>query len=117
VNLQTPGETKTVQKTLRKELLTAMESARTRLAVAAALEKKLTLPARWQYYLETADQMCLSIRRLRKAEDRLPPPEQWANSLERLRRTPVHAQAYQLCRVLREVVAELDIIYSDAVHK
>jgi hypothetical protein len=112
VNLiQISGETKTVEKTLRKELLIALESARTRLAVAAALEKKFTLPVRWQYYLETADQMCLSIRRLRKAEDRLPPPEQWASSLERLRRMPAHAQAYQLCRALREVIAELDITY------
>jgi hypothetical protein len=101
------GEAKIVEKTLRKELLIALESARTRFAIAAASEKKYTLPVRWQYYLDTADQMCRSIRRLRRAEDQAPPPGEWASALEKLRMMPSHPQAHQLCRILREVVAEL----------
>jgi hypothetical protein len=107
---QTSEESKTAGKTVRKELLIALESARTRFAVAAASEKKFTLPARWQYYLDTADQISLSIRKLRKMEDRLAPPEQWASSLEKLRRMPLHAQAHQLCRILRDLAAELEAI-------
>ena len=102
------GEAKIVEKTLRKELLFALEAARTRFAVAAASEKKSTLPARWQHYLDTADQMCRSIRRLRRAEDKAPPPGEWASALEKLRRMPPHPQAHQLCRILCEVVAELE---------
>jgi hypothetical protein len=102
------GEAEIVEKTLRKELLIALESVRTRFAVATASEKKFTLPARWQYYLDTADRMCGSIRRLRKAEDLAPPPEEWASALEMLRRMPAQPQAHQLCRIICEIVAELE---------
>jgi hypothetical protein len=102
------GESKTVEKTLRKELLIALESARTRFAIATASEKKYTLPARWQYYLDTADQMCRSIRRLRRAEDQAPSPGEWVSALEKLRSMPPHPQAHQFCRIIREIVAELE---------
>jgi hypothetical protein len=52
---------------LHRELLHAMESARSRLAVAIAAENKTTTRERWRYYLATADRMrkCVSeIRRL-----------------------------------------------------
>jgi hypothetical protein len=102
------GEAKIVEKTLRKELLIALESVRTRFAIATASEKKYTLPALWQYYLDTADQMCRSIRRLRRAEDQAPPPGEWVSVLEKLRRMPPHPQTQQLCRIIREIVAELE---------
>jgi hypothetical protein len=102
------GEAPIGEKTLRKELLIALESARTRFAIATALEKKYTLPARWQYYLDTADQMCRSIRGLRRADDQYSPPGGWASALEKLRKMPPHPQAHQLCCVLREIAAELD---------
>jgi hypothetical protein len=102
------GEEKIVEKTPRKELVAALESARTRFAVATASEKKYTLPACWQHYLDTADQMCRSIRRLRREEDHAPPPEEWVRALEKLKGIPLHPQALQLCRILREIVAELE---------
>ncbi len=102
------SEAKIVENTLRKELLIALESARTRFAIATALEKKLTLPERWQYYLDTAEQMCHSIRRLRKAEDLAPPPKEWVSALEKLRGMPAHPQAHQFCRIIREIAAELE---------
>jgi len=108
VNLIHPsGEAQNIERTLRKELLIALESARIRLAIATALEKKYTLPVHWQHYLDTADMMGRSIRRLRREEDRPHPPEAWTSALEKLRKMPAHPQAHQLYLVLREVVADL----------
>ena len=103
------SKTEAVEKMLQKELLLALESARTRLAIAIASEKKRTLPELWQYYLDTSDQMCRSIRKLRKAETDAPALRGWMCALETLKRIPAHEQAFQLCRTLREIVAELEL--------
>lgn len=92
-----------------KELLLALESARTRLAVAVAAETKSTPPQRWQYYLETADQMCRCLRKLRKPDGDNPAEcQDWRQALETLRQLPLHGEALTLCQILRKVVSEID---------
>jgi hypothetical protein len=98
-----------VEKALRKELLLALESTRSRLAIAIASEKKYTLPVRWQYYLDTADQLRNSIRKLRSAKGDGLALKGWTCALEMLGRIPLHAQAHQICQTLRAIITELDI--------
>jgi hypothetical protein len=97
------------EKTLRKELALALESARTRFAIAIASEKKYTLPARWQYYMDTADRMRESVRRLRSEDGDGSALKGWVSALETLRGLPIHAQAHQLCQTIREIITELEI--------
>jgi hypothetical protein len=87
----------------------ALESARTRLAIAIALEKKYTLPVRWQYYLDTADQMRQCVKRLRNAKILRGDPKGWHCALEMLRKLPAQEQADELCRTLAMVLAEIEI--------
>jgi hypothetical protein len=105
---QNSADTENVGKKLQKELLLVLESARTRLAIAIASEKKCTLPSRWQCYLDTADQIGLSIRALRRAEADALALKTWTCALEMLKNMPVHEQAYQLCQTLRKVVSEIE---------
>jgi hypothetical protein len=105
---QNSADTETVEKKLKKDLLLALESARTRLAIAIASEKKCTLPARWQYFLDTADKMGLSIKDLRKTEADAFTLGSWISALEMLKKIPAHEQAYQFCRNLRDVVSEIE---------
>jgi hypothetical protein len=98
-----------VEKTIQKELLLALESARTRLAIAIASEKKSTLPDRWQYYLDTLDQMRHFIRKLRKTENRASAIKGWICALEALRSISAQEQAIHLCRILSRIVAELEL--------
>jgi hypothetical protein len=102
------SKTLAADKTLRKDLLFALESARTRLAIAAAFEKRRTMPEIWQYYLETSDQMRRSIRKLRRAEKGDPALKNCVCALEMLQAISAREQAYPLCRALREVIAEID---------
>jgi acyl-CoA reductase-like NAD-dependent aldehyde dehydrogenase len=51
---------------LYRELLHAMESARSRLAVAIAAENKRTTRERWRYYLATADRMRKCVKDIRQ---------------------------------------------------
>jgi len=93
---------------LHRELLVAMESVRTRLAVAMAAESKSTTQAAWQYYLETDDQ----IRRLTKALRGNGGPavagsRECLRALESLRQLSAEGNALGLCRELREIVSEL----------
>jgi len=96
-----------LEKKLHKELLLALESARTRLAIVIASEKKTTLPSRWQYYLDTTDQIGLSIRALRRAAANDLALASWTRALETLKKISSDEQADQLCRTLREVVKAL----------
>ncbi len=96
------------KKELQKELLLSLELVRTQLAIAIASEKKYTLPARWQYYLDTADQVRNSIRKLRSATGDRPSLKGWARALEMLKRAPAQEQAHQLCQTLREIIAEIE---------
>ncbi len=105
---QNSADTDIVGKKLKKELLAALESARTRLAVAIASEKKNTLPSRWQYYLDTADHIGLSIRALRRAEVDAPALKDWSFALETLKKMPAGEHACLLCQTLRDVVMEIE---------
>jgi hypothetical protein len=96
-------------KALRKELALALESTRSRFAIAIASEKKYTLPVRWQYYMETADRMRKPIRRLRSEKDDGLGLKGLAGALEMLRGLPLHAQAHQLCQTIQEIIAELEV--------
>jgi hypothetical protein len=51
---------------LNRELLFAMERARSRLAVAIAAETKRTSRERWRHYLETADRIRRCVRQIRQ---------------------------------------------------
>jgi hypothetical protein len=107
--IQISDSTDIAEKALRSELLLALESARTRLAIAIAMEKKYTLPARWQYYLDTTEQIRCSIRRLRSAKFDGAALKGWACALERLKKISTQDQVCRLCQTLREIVVELDI--------
>ena len=89
-----------------RELVLALESARTRLAVAIASEAKSTPLDRWQYYLETADKMRRFSKKLRMGSGALQEREEWMRALEALRRLPVQSKALPLCRMLRELIAD-----------
>jgi hypothetical protein len=89
-----------------RELVLALESARTRLAVAMASETKSTPPDRWQYYFETADRTRQFMKRLRKANsDMLHEKQEWIRALESLKHLPAHSKAPRLCQLLREIVS------------
>jgi hypothetical protein len=100
---------------LTRELLYAMESARSRLAVAIALENKATPRERWRQYLETEDRMRQCVRRIRflpycHADSQA----EWLKALSLLKQplpavekeAPVEAQV--MCRRIMEVLDILD---------
>jgi hypothetical protein len=94
---------------VRKELLLALESARTRFAIAIAAETKSTPVDEWHYYLDTANRMSRLTKALRKVEcDRTPTLNAWSRALEVLRQISIHDKARPLCRVLEDIVAELE---------
>jgi|WetSurMetagenome_2_1015567.scaffolds.fasta_scaffold694001_2 hypothetical protein len=94
---------------IRRELLFALESARTRLAIAIAAETKSTLPKQLHQYLETADRMCRLIRSLRKAGyDRTPGQINWLRALNSLKQLPVHDKAQLLCDALGNIAEDLE---------
>jgi hypothetical protein len=94
---------------VQKELLRALESVRTRFAVAIAVETKTTSRSQWLHYLETADQTMRVIRRLRKMDTAGAPSYQgWLYALELLRQLPPQANAPWLCQILRTIASQLD---------
>jgi hypothetical protein len=94
---------------IHRELLQALESARTRLAIAIAVETKSTPADQWNYYLDTANRICRLTKKLRTAEDggacRL---NDWVRALDALRQIPAHDKARPLCQVIEGIVAELE---------
>jgi hypothetical protein len=107
--IQTSAELGIKAKPLKKKLLLALESARTRLAVAIAEEKKCTLPDRWHHYLDMADQISCSIRKLRRMEIDESAAQEWSGALEELNRIRADEQAGQLCRILRKIIAAISV--------
>lgn len=90
------------------ELLNALESARTHLAVAIAAEAKSTPIQRWQYYLDTSYRLCCFVRQLRKSESALCLQYRiLIRALDSLRGLPIHGDALQLCKILRGLVEEI----------
>ncbi|MBN2321486.1 MAG: hypothetical protein JXR49_20580 [Acidobacteria bacterium] len=94
---------------LRKELLGALETARSRLAIAIAEESKSTPWDLRRHYLETTDHMRRFIERLRKGENheefRM---QDWMSALEALREISLKDSARPLCSRLRRIVAALE---------
>lgn len=94
---------------VQRELLFALESARTRLAIAIAAETKSTPLRQWHYYLETADRMSRLTRKLRKAGYDWPSGHSgWIRALNSLKQLPVQDKAQRLCEILGDIVAELE---------
>jgi hypothetical protein len=94
---------------LHRELLMALESARTRLAVAIASETKSTPPDRLQYYFDTADQARRFNKKLRRLNiNSVKTHQDWSHALENLRRIPAQGNASGLCRMLLDIVDRLE---------
>ena len=98
-----------------RDLLKALESARTRLAIAIAGVTKVTPIQRWNYYLETSDQMrrCLKQLRAHPRPESIDQPD-WIKALDTLREMPARpdlsshkGEADVLCRRLRSVLGRL----------
>jgi hypothetical protein len=89
-----------------RDLIQALESARTRLAVAIASETKSTPPEQRQYYLETADRMQRFTKMVRAGSGALQNRHDWERTLEALKRLPAQSKALPLCQTLREIVPD-----------
>ena len=93
---------------LKRNLLLAMETARSRLAIAIAEESKYTSWNQRQYYLDTAERMRRNIARLRtgKSTEGLQLRE-WILALEALREIPFNDRAQAMCERLRRIITML----------
>ncbi len=100
---------------LHRELLHAMESARSRLAVAVASENKATPRERWRYYLETEDRMRRCVREIRRNTSRsIGRQFEWLQALDLLKQ-PLPAEeresrgeAQLLCQRIYDVLAIIE---------
>lgn len=101
----------------RRELVFALERARTRLAVSIASEMKTTRAELWNLYRDTEDRLrrCLKVLRARQRQGAV--EEGGAtDALEALRRLSLHllpsetgpGDARQLCRNVREALECLE---------
>ncbi len=100
-----------IEQRIYRELVYAMERARSRLAVAIAAESKTTTRDRWRHYLETEDRMRWCVRKIRRHH--VPGTcgnGSWREALSLLQR-PLPAvdgkfrgEAQELCRRLQEVL-------------
>ncbi len=94
---------------IHRELLLALECARTRFAVAIAAEAKSTPPDQWQYYMDTADRLRRFAGRLRRSDlNVLAVHEEYSHALETLKRLPVEHAADRLCHMLGETIERLE---------
>ncbi len=103
---------------LYRELLHAMERARTRLAVAIATEHKATRREQWDHYLATAERMRNCVREIRQR--RIPGTAMqtgWFHALDLLRQPlpdgedESTGEAGRLCRRLHDVMRVLSDEY------
>jgi hypothetical protein len=93
----------------QRDLLFALEAARTRLAVAIAAETKSTPPERWQNYFETAERARQFIKKLRCSNFALSESRNgWTEAFELLKCFSSGREAAQLCKLLGEIVAKLE---------
>ncbi len=99
-----------------KELVFALESARTRLAIAIAAESRCTPLESRRYYLDTEDRMRRCLKELRASEGTGAPDASRCNRalamLQALpglvnRKTSIEG-AQQLCRLLTDVLTGLE---------
>jgi hypothetical protein len=91
---------------LRRDLLFAMETARSRLAVAIAEESKSTPVDRRRHYMDTADRIQLHIRKLRDERDgdETLCPQDWIPALEELRKISLKDGAQNLCECICRIM-------------
>lgn len=96
---------------LYRELLHAMESARSRLAVAIAAENKTTTRERWRYYLATADRMRNCVKEIRQLRGPgMPRHIVWHHALDLLKQplSPKEdersGEAQRICKRLHDVL-------------
>ena len=100
---------------VHREILYAMESVRSRLAVAIAAENKATPRERWRHYLETQERMRRCVRDIRMHAGRNSCRQvTWLQALSLLKQPrPVgdrrsHGEAHQLCQRLYEVLSIIE---------
>ncbi len=93
----------------RKELLFALETARSRLAIAIAEESRSTPWDLRRYYLDTTDWMSRCIMKLRKGENNEELcMRKWTPALEALKGLRSKEDTRRLCRRLRNIVKALE---------
>ncbi len=100
---------------LYREFLHAMETARTRLAVAIAAENKVTPRERWHYYLDMEDRMRRCVREIRRHRQKNQGRQaDWYQALSLLKQplpiagTRFRGEAQQLCHRLADVLAIME---------
>jgi hypothetical protein len=100
---------------LHRELLCALERARSRMAVAIATENKSTPRKRWRQYLETEDRMRRCASEIRRAAGRNPEKlSDWTRALHLLKQPLTspgqdsHGEAQLLCQRLCEVLVLIE---------
>lgn len=92
-----------------RELVLALQSAKTRLSIAIAVETKCIPRDRWLYYLELADQIRRVIKKVRGADFlSLPNAHGWILSLQRLECLSIQGQATHLTEIVRDIGTELE---------
>jgi hypothetical protein len=80
-----------------------------RFSVAMAMEAKSTPRERWQYYLETTHRMGRFIKKLRHTDFELQSnPPGVGRAMEMLCNLPIQGRASRLCKMLQDIVAELE---------
>jgi hypothetical protein len=96
---------------LYRELLYALETARSRLAVAIAAENKATPRERWRRYLEMEDRMRKCVREIRRHHGGNSGKQfGWLEALSLLKQPlptadrKLRGEAQQLCQRLSEVL-------------
>lgn len=91
------------------DLILALESARTRLSIAIAVESKSTPPALWRHYLDTADRMSRFMRKLRQNKGGATMNiNNGGRVLEALRQIAMENSARRLCQILEDMVSDLE---------
>lgn len=92
-----------------RDLLVAFESARTRLAVLIALERKSSTMEDRRRYDETSEGVRRFTRRLRKAEfDALAKQYESIHALQVLTGASLPSEAAPFCRMLDELLCQLE---------
>ncbi|MBN2243378.1 MAG: hypothetical protein JW793_11885 [Acidobacteria bacterium] len=94
---------------VRKELLFALETARSRLAIAIAEESKSTPWALRRHYLDTSERMRQCITKLRNGENHKSRLSQdWLSALDQLRGIDLSGGARPICSRLDGIVSVLE---------
>jgi hypothetical protein len=108
-----PTDCTLICRRVHRDLVHALEHARSRLAVAAAADTKLMTAERWREYLETEASLrrCIRELRLRQHTERHLPAAAASGLLHEiastLRRETRRGDALELCRRLREILSSL----------